>query len=462
MATPAFKYQDPFPLAKDTTKYRLLTHRGRLRRQLRRQGGPEGRALGAHARRPRGAPRGTVPSCCARAQRAGRQDPARPGGVAERQGRRPRLPAQRRGRRAAASSRSARTPAPPPSSARRASRSGPARRTRSTSPRASTRPTPRRTCATRRPSRSTCTRRSTPAPTCRRRSTSTRPQGAEYKFLFVAKGGGSANKTYLFQETKALLNPEQPGEVPGRQDEDTSAPPPARRTTSPSSIGGTSAESCLKTVKLASTKYLDAPPHRRQRGRPGLPRPRAGGEAARGGARSSASARSSAASTSPTTSASSACRATARPARSGMGVSCSADRNIKAKINQDGIWLEQMDHNPGRLIPEQYRGKHEHGVKIDLNQPMKEILAELSKHPVSTPLLLTGTIVVGARHRARQVQGAPRRRQAASRVPEEPPDLLRRPGQDPGRQALRLLRPDHRRPDGLLRRPAPGQRRLAW
>ena len=80
----------------------------------------------------------------------------------------------------------------------------------------------------------------------------------------------------------------------------------------------------------------------------------------------------------------------------------------------------------------QYRtGKHEHGVKIDLNRPMKEILAELSKHPVSTPLLLTGTIVVGARHRPRQVQGAPRRR--ARRVPEylqEPPDLLRRPGQD--------------------------------
>src|SRR5512133_2955130 len=79
----------------------------------------------------------------------------------------------------------------------------------------------------------------------------------------------------------------------------------------------------------------------------------------------------------------------------GMAVSCSADRNIKAKITKDGLFVEQMDRNPGRLIPEQYRGKHEHGVKINLNMPMKDMLAELTKHPVSTPLLLTGTIVVG-------------------------------------------------------------------
>ena len=79
----------------------------------------------------------------------------------------------------------------------------------------------------------------------------------------------------------------------------------------------------------------------------------------------------------------------------GMAVSCSADRNIKAKITKDGLFVEEMDRNPGRLIPEKFRGKHEHGVKIDLNKPMKEVLAELSKHPVSTPLLLNGTIVVG-------------------------------------------------------------------
>jgi fumarate hydratase class I len=78
-----------------------------------------------------------------------------------------------------------------------------------------------------------------------------------------------------------------------------------------------------------------------------------------------------------------------------MAVSCSADRNLKAKITKDGLFVEELDRNPGRFIPDQYRGKHGHGVKIDLNQPMQDILAELSKHPVSTPLLLTGTIVVG-------------------------------------------------------------------
>ena len=79
----------------------------------------------------------------------------------------------------------------------------------------------------------------------------------------------------------------------------------------------------------------------------------------------------------------------------GMAVSCSADRNVKAKITRDGIFVEELDRNPGRLIPEEYRGKQAHGVGIDLNQPMKAILAELSKHPVSTPLLLNGTIIVG-------------------------------------------------------------------
>jgi fumarate hydratase class I len=79
-----------------------------------------------------------------------------------------------------------------------------------------------------------------------------------------------------------------------------------------------------------------------------------------------------------------------------MGVSCSADRNVKAKIDKEGLWIEELDRNPGRLVPLELKGKkHEHGVRIDLNQPMKSILAELSKHPVSTPLLLTGTLVVG-------------------------------------------------------------------
>jgi fumarate hydratase class I len=78
-----------------------------------------------------------------------------------------------------------------------------------------------------------------------------------------------------------------------------------------------------------------------------------------------------------------------------MGVSCSAHRNIKARIDREGIWLEELERNPGRFIPDQYRAKHDHGaVRIDLNRPMKKVLAELTKHPVATQVSLTGTIVV--------------------------------------------------------------------
>jgi fumarate hydratase class I len=79
----------------------------------------------------------------------------------------------------------------------------------------------------------------------------------------------------------------------------------------------------------------------------------------------------------------------------GMGVSCAADRNIKAKINKEGIWIEKLDGNPGRFIPEEYRKQNVDGVPIDLNQPMKQILAQLSKHKVGTRLSLSGTIIVG-------------------------------------------------------------------
>lgn len=80
----------------------------------------------------------------------------------------------------------------------------------------------------------------------------------------------------------------------------------------------------------------------------------------------------------------------------GMGVSCSADRNIKAKINREGIWIEKLEHNPGQYIPPALRQAGEgDAVKVDLNRPMKEILAQLSQYPVSTRLSLTGTIIVG-------------------------------------------------------------------
>lgn len=217
-------------------------------------------------------------------------------------------------------------------------------------------------------------------------------EGMEYKFLFVAKGGGSANKTYLYQETKALLTPEKLEKflVEKMKTLGTAACPPYHLAFV---IGGTSAEACLKTVKLASTKYYDSlPTQGNEHGQAFrdleleeklLKAAQQLGIGAQFGGKYFCHD----------------VRVIRLPRHGascpvGMGVSCSADRNIKAKINKDGIWLEEMDRNPGRLIPEQYRGKHSHGVKIDLNRPMKEILAELSRYEVSTPLLLTGTIVV--------------------------------------------------------------------
>ncbi len=218
--------------------------------------------------------------------------------------------------------------------------------------------------------------------------------GNEYKFLFIAKGGGSANKTMLFQETKALLNPESLEKflVSKMKTLGTAACPPYHLAFV---VGGTSAESTLKTVKLTSTGYLDHLPTSGNKGGQAfrdlemeaklLKAAQECGIGAQFGGRHFAHD----------------VRVVRLPRHGascpvGMGVSCSADRNIKAKINKDGIWLEQLDTDPGRLIPEKYRGKHRHGiVSINLNQPMKQILAELSKYPVATQLSLNGTIVVG-------------------------------------------------------------------
>jgi fumarate hydratase class I len=220
-------------------------------------------------------------------------------------------------------------------------------------------------------------------------------EGAEYKFLFVTKGGGSANKTMLWQETKALLTPEKLEKfvVDKMKYLGTAACPPYHIAVV---VGGTSAEACLKTVKLASTKYYDGLPTKgnehgvafrdvelEQRL---LDAANKLGIGAQFGGKYFAHD----------------VRVVRLPRHGascpvGMGVSCSADRNVKAKIDRAGLWIEELDHQPSRLIPlEMKKGaKHEHGVKIDLQRPMKEILAELSKHPVSTPLLLNGTLVVG-------------------------------------------------------------------
>ena len=219
-------------------------------------------------------------------------------------------------------------------------------------------------------------------------------QGDEYKFLFVTKGGGSANKMYLYQETKALLNPASLEKflVEKMKTLGTAACPPYHLAFV---VGGTSAEACLKAVKLASTKYFDHLPTSGNKGGQAFRDVEMEGKLLKAAQKSGYGAQFGGKYFALDV------RVIRLPRHGascpvGMGVSCSADRNVKAKITRDGIWLEELERNPGRLIPAKYRGKHEHGVvKIDLNRPMKEILAELTKYPVTTQLSLNGTIIVG-------------------------------------------------------------------
>jgi len=217
--------------------------------------------------------------------------------------------------------------------------------------------------------------------------------GDDYRFLFLAKGGGSANKTYLFQETKALLNPES---LMRFLEEKivaigTAACPPYHLAVV---VGGTSAEMTLKTVKLATARYLDD-------------LPTSGndlGRAFRDVALEEEVHR--------------LCNETGIGAQFGgkyfahdvrvirmprhgascpvgIGVSCSADRQILAKITHEGVFVEQMEENPAQYLPEISESEASgEVVKVDLNRPMAEIVAELSKYPVATRLSLTGPLIV--------------------------------------------------------------------
>lgn len=218
--------------------------------------------------------------------------------------------------------------------------------------------------------------------------------GNEYNFLFIAKGGGSANKTYLYQETKALINPKTllPFLVEKMKSLGTAACPPYHIAFV---IGGTSAEMNLATVKKASAKYYDnLPTEGNEYGhafrdieleKQLLDEAHKIGLGAQFGGKYFAHD----------------IRVIRLPRHGascpvGLGVSCSADRNVKAKINRDGLWIEKLDANPGELIPEEMRRQGEgEAVKINLNRPMPEVLAELSKYPVATRLSLNGTIIVG-------------------------------------------------------------------
>ena len=219
-------------------------------------------------------------------------------------------------------------------------------------------------------------------------------EGMEYKFLFVTKGGGSANKTYLYQMTKAII--QNPGTlvpflVEKMKSLGTAACPPYHIAFV---IGGTSAEKNLLTVKLASTHYYDnLPTSGDETGRAFrdvalekelLDEAHKIGLGAQFGGKYMAHD----------------IRVVRLPRHGascpiGMGVSCSADRNIKAKINREGLWIEKLDENPGSLIPEELRQAGEGDVvKINLDQPMADICKELSQYPVSTRVSLNGTIIV--------------------------------------------------------------------
>ena len=217
-------------------------------------------------------------------------------------------------------------------------------------------------------------------------------EGDAYKFLFISKGGGSANKTFLYQETKALLNPTRLKEfcIEKMRTLGTSACPPYHLALV---IGGTSAETCLKTVKMASTRYYDElPTEGNEHGQAFrdleleaelLAAAREIGIGAQFGGKYFALD----------------VRVIRLPRHGascpvGIGVSCSADRQAKAKITQDGIFLEKLETNPGQYIPEKYKDWKFHGVDINLDEGMAKVLETLDKYPVTTALSLTGTIIV--------------------------------------------------------------------
>jgi len=216
-------------------------------------------------------------------------------------------------------------------------------------------------------------------------------QGNHYDFLFVAKGGGSANKTYLYQQTKQVLTEENLKNflLAKLKDIGTAACPPYHLAFV---IGGTSAEMNLKTVKLASVGYYDnLPTTGNEHGRAFrdleweakvLEMTQELGIGAQYGGKYFAHD----------------IRVVRLPRHAasnpiGLGVSCSADRNIKAKITEEGIFVEKLEKNPARLVPE--KAPHlEPAVEIDIDQPMEKILAELTKYPIKTRLSLTGTLIV--------------------------------------------------------------------
>jgi fumarate hydratase class I len=231
-----------------------------------------------------------------------------------------------------------------------------------------------------------------------------------YKFMFMAKGGGSANKSFLFQATPSVLTRDRLLAFLKEKvlTLGTAACPPYHLAIV---IGGTSAELCMKTVKLASARYLDAlPTHGSADGNAFrdlemeqeiLKMTQSLGVGAQFGGKYFCHD----------------VRVIRLPRHGaslpiGLGVSCSADRQVLGKITKDGVYLEELEHNPAQYLPAVEQSLGGEVVKIDLNQPMKDILATLSKHPIKTRLSLTGTMIVArdsahAKLRERLEKGEP-------------------------------------------------------
>jgi fumarate hydratase, class I len=231
-----------------------------------------------------------------------------------------------------------------------------------------------------------------------------------YKFMFMAKGGGSANKSFLFQATPSVLTKDRMLAFLKEKvlTLGTAACPPYHLAIV---IGGTSAELCMKTVKLASARYLDAlPTHGSADGNAFrdlemeqeiLKMTQSLGVGAQFGGKYFCHD----------------VRVIRLPRHGaslpiGLGVSCSADRQVLGKITKDGVYLEELEHNPAQYLPVVEQALGGEVVKIDLNQPMKDILAELSKHPIKTRVSMTGTMIVArdsahAKLRERLEKGEP-------------------------------------------------------
>jgi len=231
-----------------------------------------------------------------------------------------------------------------------------------------------------------------------------------YKFMFMAKGGGSANKSFLFQATPSVLTRDRMLAFLKEKvlTLGTAACPPYHLAIV---IGGTSAELCMKTVKLASARYLDAlPTHGSADGNAFrdlemeqeiLKMTQSLGVGAQFGGKYFCHD----------------VRVIRLPRHGaslpiGLGVSCSADRQVLGKITKDGVYLEELEHNPAQYLPAVEQALDGEVVKIDLDQPMKDILATLSSHPIKTRLSLSGTMIVArdsahAKLRERLEKGEP-------------------------------------------------------